>query len=141
MRGSCVLGYAEVYLGHDKHKSRPTGGVKGTRCPEWTHLAGGKSVGTDMFAHDWSLTCAQELLGASVTEVATRRRYTTRNGIAFEVKSTNDGTFHGFPLPWDDVPLWLQRHWLKECRVTRRQIRRYSEGGSDFWAMESDDVD
>ncbi|MCP3736497.1 hypothetical protein M9979_16650 [Sphingomonas sp. RP10(2022)] len=132
--------YAEVYRGHDKHKHRPTRGEKGTRCPEWTHIADGKSVGVDMFAHDWALTRAQELLDTSVTDLASKRRYTTGDGIAFEVKPTNDGTFHGHPIPWNDVPAWLHRQWKIEGRVTRRQISRYSEAPNDFWAMDSDDA-
>ena len=131
--------YAEVYRGHDKHKNRPTQGVKGTRCPEWTHRVGEKSVGVDMHAHDWALTRAKELLDTSVVDLASRRRYTTGDGIAFEIKPSGDGTFHGYPVPWNDVPAWLQGQWRKEGRVTRRQIARYSEAPDDFWAMASDD--
>lgn len=131
----------DVYRGHDKHKSRPTQGVKGTRCPEWTHVAEGISVGNDMFAHAWQLTRAQELLDTCVTDVRSRRRLTTGGGVAFEVKATNDGTFHGYPVPWDKVPSWLQRHWRGEGRVSRRQIDQYSEvGANEFWAMDSSDA-
>lgn len=136
-----MAAYAEKYRGHDKHKARPTQGVKGTFCPEWTHLADGQGVGNDMFAHDWSLTRAQELLDSSVTEIATRRRYATGGGVAFEVRPTNDGTFHGFPLPWDKVPTWLRSYWRQRRLVSKRQIREYSEiNDNDRWAMDTIDA-
>lgn len=133
--------YREIYRGHDKHKRRPTRGVKGTYCPEWTHEAEGRGVANDMYAHRWRLTRAQQLLEASVHDLRTGRRFTTGGGVAFEIKETNDGTYHGFPVPWDDVPSYYHDVWKRAGLVGNRQLKQYSEVGSaKDWAMESSDA-
>lgn len=131
--------FAEIYRGHDKHKARPTRGVKGTLCPEWTHNTDIAGLGTDMTMHNWTVTRAQALLEQSVTDITSRRRYTTGGGVAFEIRPTANHTFHGYPLPWDKVPAWLQNYWRRSGRVTKMQIRQYSEVETDRWAMSSTD--
>lgn len=135
--------YTETYRGNDKHKRRPTRGVKGTFCPEWTHVAPDidGNLGNDMFNHSWALTRAQFLLESSVCDIGSRERFATGDGVAFQVQPTNDGTFHGYPVPWDKVPAYLTRAWRNERRVTKRQISTYSEVGESIdWAMDSDDA-
>ena len=130
------------YRGSPKHKQRPAEGRKGTLCPEWTHAAGRERLGNDMFAHKWAKTLAHELFvksEESVTEPG--RRYATANGMAFEAKPTNDGTWHGYPVPWEAVPSDLKDKWRDEGRVKRSDLRRYlSKARDDYkWPLESDD--
>ena len=120
----------DVYRGSLKHKSRPSRGRKGTICPEWTHDGSSGSLGNDPYAFEWQGTPAVELLNGALIDPESQRRFATRNGIAFEAKPTADGTWHGFPVPWEDVPA-----------VTGRDIKRYfSRPASDIrWALDTDD--
>jgi hypothetical protein len=69
------------------------------------------------------------------------RRYATGRGIAFVAVSSNDGTWHGFPIPWNDVPIPVQDRLVESGRVTRRQMRRYrtADRHDIKWALNSDD--
>lgn len=69
------------------------------------------------------------------------RRYVTARGIAFEAKPTNDGTWHGHPIPWNQVPPDLKDRWLDEGKVRSADLRRYRERprGDIRWALETDD--
>lgn len=97
----------EHYRGSPKHKNRPSQGRKGTLCPEWTHVAGVQSFNGE--PHPWSVTVAQALFATS-THGVDGRRYATARGIAFEAKPTGDGTWHGFPVPWESVPPAILGH-------------------------------
>jgi hypothetical protein len=68
-----------------------------------------------------------------------RRRFATLNGIAFEAKPTQDGTWHGYPVPWEHIPPDLVQQWLEEGTVSRRQIKQhFSKGPDDLrWATEA----
>lgn len=122
-----------LYRGSKKHKNRPTSDRKGTLCPEWTHTTSEGSFHTDPFAHKWSDTEALRLFMESDTLPGLERRYATAKGIAFEAKPTNDGTWHGYPVPWEAVPEEIVARWIDNQKVTRRQIKRH-------WRKEKDDL-
>jgi hypothetical protein len=95
-----------------------------------------------MFALRWEMTVAHELFGNSEQSAAEPdRKSATANGMAFEAKPTNDGTWHGYPVPWEAVPSDLKDKWRDEGRVKRSDLRRYlSRAREDYkWPLESDD--
>ena len=132
---------ADAYRGSLKHKDRPARGRKGTICPEWTHIGPTEALGTDPHAFPWTATPAADLFAVATIDPSDQRRYATRRGIAFEAKPTEDGTWHGYPLPWEDVPAWLKNRWLDDGAVTKREVRRFfSRPEKDIrWALDSDD--
>jgi hypothetical protein len=69
------------------------------------------------------------------------KRYATARGIAFVAQDTADGTWHGYPEPWNKVPPALKDKWLGEGKMTARDLRRYSDFPRDniTWALEVDD--
>lgn len=82
---------------------------------------------------------AQTLLDKCVVEEG-GRRFAAMNGIAFEARATGDGTWHGFPIPWDDVPADAQDRLLTEQQATKRDIRRQNIDKRDLrWALNSDE--
>ncbi|KAB0617118.1 hypothetical protein [Castellaniella defragrans] len=129
------------YRGSEKHKDRPAQGAKGTLCPEWTHATSTRNLGNDPFDHEWPQTEAHDLFENALPHPqGEERRYATRKGIAFEAKPTNDGHWHGYPIPWESVPGDLVDKWLTENLVTNRQIKKYrsfSRSNID-WALNSD---
>jgi hypothetical protein len=130
-----------IYRGSSKHKNRPADEQKGTLCPEWTHATSAGGFQTDVHAHDWARTEASELFSTSCVDGATGRRYASKRGIAFEAKSTADGTWHGYPIPWESVPAAIKDKWLADGVVTRRQTRAFFkfEKGDIHWALKTDD--
>lgn len=128
------------YRGSIKHKRWRPGGGYGTLCPEWTHKVGSRGFFGDTQRHPWPQTKAHELLETSL-EGEGGRRYATGRGIAFVAVSSNDGTWHGFPIPWNDVPIPVQDRLVESGRVTRRQMRRYrtADRRDIKWALNSDD--
>lgn len=129
------------YRGSEKHKNRPAKGAKGTLCPEWTHSTSARGLGNDPFNHDWSQTEAHRLFADSLPHPNDEtRRYATLRGIAFEAKPTNDGAWHGYPIPWESVPSELVDQWLAANSVTNRQIkqRRHYADSNIKWALDSD---
>jgi hypothetical protein len=129
-----------AYRGSQKHKNRPVAERKGTLCPEWTHQSADGGYGSDPFAHSWSTTQAHTLFQQAVQPAGSKRRFATANGIAFEAKPTGDGTWHGFPIPWEAVPEEVLRQWLASEKVTRRQVRKHWHKDKDdlSWAIEAD---
>ena len=127
----------ENYRGSLKHKNRPSHGRKGTLCPEWTHMAGNQRFKGN--PHPWHATLAQELFAAATPGGG--RRYATARGIAFEAKLTGDGTWHGFPVPWESVPPAILSQWLREGKVTRRDLRlnRGRDATNIYWALDTDE--
>lgn len=127
------------YRGSQKHKNRPSAGRKGTLCPEWTHARDSEGFSGDPFQHDWSQTVAHQLFESATT--SEDRRFATQRGIAFEGKPTGDGTWHGFPIPWESVPPSILTKWLQEGKVSRRDVKLYKSRGKDdiHWALGSDD--
>lgn len=130
------------YRGSLKHKKRPGLGRKGTLCPEWTHATPAGAYGNDPFAHDWEKTVAHDLFAQSEPDPdGSGKRYATMRGIAFVAQSTADGTWHGYPEPWNRVPAELTAKWLDEGKVTARALRRYKDYPQDSitWALDGDD--
>jgi len=129
-----------LYRGSQKHKNRPTAERKGTLCPEWTHVAAGGGYRSDPFTHDWQSTKAQQLFENALPYGNGRRRFATAQGIAFEAKPTEDGTWHGYPVPWEAVPCDVVKKWMEEGKVTRTQIKRYWKKDHDdlHWAIEAE---
>ncbi|WP_316181478.1 hypothetical protein [Bradyrhizobium sp. SZCCHNRI1009] len=130
------------YRGSNKHKNRPANGRKGTLCPEWTHKTPDGGYGNDPFNHNWLKTVAHQLFEESKPDPdGSGKRYATLRGIAFASQKTDDGTWHGYPEPWNKVPSELKDNWLQQGKVTKRELKRYS-GVSEqnvSWALDSDD--
>lgn len=125
------------YRGSIKHKLRPGGGF-GTLCPNWTHRASSHGLAGDPANHPWEETQAHAMLAESVLEGG--RRYATRRNIAFVAVPSGDGTWHGFPLPWQDVPRNVRNAFVRAGRVTLRETRRTVDRGDIRWALGSDDA-
>ena len=125
------------YRGTIKHKRWRPGGGYGTLCPRWTHEASSQDFAGDPLGHPWEETQAQAMLAESV--LVKRRRYATRGGIAFEAVCSGDGTWHGYPVPWQDVPRNVRDAFVAEGRVTRRETRRVVDRSDIRWALGSDD--
>ena len=89
--------------------------------------------------HRWEETEAQAMLAESVL-AADGRRYATRRGIAFAAVSSGDGTWHGYPVPWQDVPRKILNAFVRKRRVTRRQTRQRVDSADIHWALGSDDA-
>jgi hypothetical protein len=129
-----------IYRGSSKHKNRPGHEQKGTLCPEWTHNTSLGGLGTDVYAHDWKQTKAAELFARAEVDDASGRRYATAQGIAFEAKSTADGSWHGFPIPWENVPYGIKSSWLRSKTVSKREVKKFFqfERNDIHWAMQTD---
>ena len=130
-----------IYRGSQKHKDRPGVGAKGTLCPEWTHTTDDKPFAGDPFEHPWETTAAHRLF-ASATIHSNGKRFATARGIAFEAKPTADGTWHGFPIPWESVPPDILAQWLEENKVMRKQVRLHKHHAGDdiHWALGGDEI-
>lgn len=129
------------YRGSEKHKNRPAQGAKGTLCPEWTHSTSARGLGNDPFNHDWSQTEAQRLFASSLPHPDDQeRRYATKSGIAFEAKPSNDGFWHGYPIPWESVPVDVVDQWLNDHLVTKREIKKHRQypRSNIKWALDSE---
>lgn len=128
------------YRGSSKHKNRPADEQKGTFCPEWTHKTSLGGFETDVYAHDWKQTRAGILFSEAKIDEASGRRYATAAGIAFEAKSTADGSWHGFPIPWESVPASIKNDWLRTAAVSKRDVKRFFrfDRNDIHWAMQTD---
>jgi hypothetical protein len=82
------------------------------------------------------------MFDAAVVDPATYHRYATMRGIAFEAKDTADGTWHGYPVPWEQVPAAIKDDWIDQELVSSGQVDRYfSRQKKDIhWALETDDA-
>ena len=78
------------------------------------------------------------MLAESVT-AEDGRRYATRRGIAFVAVPSGDGTWHGYPLPWKNVPRNIRNGFVEEGRVRRRQTRQTASHTGVRWALATDD--
>jgi hypothetical protein len=132
---------ATLYRGSSKHKNRPANEQKGTLCPEWTHQTPAGGFAADPRAHDWAATSAAKLFEGAIVDEASGRRYATAEGIAFEARKTADGTWHGFPIPWENVPAAIKNDWLRSRAIDKRQTKRYFRFDKNdiHWAMATDD--
>lgn len=111
----------------------------GTLCPEWTHRTTEAGFAGDVEAHAWRETEAHRLFSTSIPH-EDGRRYATARGIAFVALPTNDGTWHGYPLPWIDVPKDVRRDFIDQGLVKRSQTRRRMNRQDNRWALDSDDA-
>jgi hypothetical protein len=123
------------YRGSSKHKNRPANEQKGTLCPEWTHPTPAGGFATDVHEHDWQATEAALLFASAYVHPTTGRRYASAGGVAFEAKPTADGTWHGYPIPWESVPAEIRKHWLAEGVV--KAFLRF-EKSDIHWALKTD---
>ncbi len=62
-------------------------------------------------------------------------------GIAFVGQDSADGSWHGYPEPWNKVPAALKDKWLDEGKMTARDLRRYGDfsRSNTGWALDIDD--
>lgn len=123
-----------------KHKNRPAQGRKGTLCPEWTHATVNGGFGDDPFEHHWESTMAHKLFYSAISG-GDNRRFATERGIAFEAKLTGDGTWHGFPIPWESVPPSILKQWNLAGKISLREIKLYKPRNMNdiHWALGSDE--
>ena len=127
------------YRGSTKHKARPGRGRKGTFCPEWTHATPDAGFKADPIKHRWDKTAAHAMFEASLPDpTGSGKRYATRNGIAFVAQETGDGTWHGYPEPWNKVPVELKDRWVDEGKVTFVALKRYKDFPRDNLKFDSD---
>ena len=127
------------YRGTIKHKLWRPGGGYGTICPRWTHEAQSHGFAGDPHGHPWEETQAHAMLAESVL-ADDGRRYATREGTAFVAVSSGDGTWHGYPVPWQDVPRNVVDAFVSQGRVARRSTRRPVNRTDTRWPLESDDA-
>ena len=127
------------YRGSIKHKRWRPGGGYGTLCPEWTHGAPAQGFAGDPHAHPWADTEAHATLAESMLG-EDGRRYATRRGIAFAAVNSGDGTWHGYPVPWRQVPKAICDTLIERRRVTRREVRRPVDSHDIRWALGSEDA-
>ena len=95
------------YEPNPKHKEPWQPGRKGTLCPPKEEL---------------SLLTAARLLRES--EPVEGKRYNCFKGQAYCAQKHGEDTWHGYPIPWEDVPPWLTKKWRAEGRVSRRDMKR-----------------
>lgn len=128
------------YRGSPKHKRRPSRGRKGTFCPEWTHATPAGGLGKDPHKHDWPNSLAQEIFELSELDPKSGKRYATMKGIAFAAQRTGEGTWHGYPEPWNKIPAELKAKWQDEGKVTTSNLKRYKDFPKDNveWALDSE---
>lgn len=113
-----------IYIGSRKHKSWTPGGASGTICPDWTHTVAGRHFGEiePELWNMWPNTMATNLLNDSVKDG--NQRYAAARGIAFCGQLTPGGTWHGYPIPWKDVPFHVREKLKSNGHVTSREIKR-----------------
>lgn len=128
------------YRGILKHKQWKPGGGFGTLCPQWTHRTLKGGFDGDPFKHPWNTTVAYELFRKSLSD-AGGHRYAAREGIAFKAQPSNDGSWHGYPVPWHEVPSDIQDALINAGQATRREIRQQKgiDSKNIRWALKSDE--
>lgn len=126
------------YGGTIKHKRWKPGGGFGTLCPRWTHQAHSQGFAGDP-RHPWEKTQAHAMDVRGEHAGRQRTAHATGKGIALVAVNSGDGTRHGYPVPWQDVPKNNRDAFVRDGRLTRRQTRRTVERDDIRWALESDD--
>ena len=122
------------YRGSIKHKRWHPGGGYGTLCPNWTHQTLTQGFAGDSYSYPWEETQAHVMLAQSVL-AEDGRRYATGRGIAFVAIYSGDSTWHGYPLPWKNVPRNIRNRFVQEGRVTRRETRQTANQTGIRWAL------
>ena len=77
-----------------------------TQCPSWSH------------------GLAQQLLDCSVQPSSGGARFGTYGGMAFAAQLTRGEVWHGYPVPWSEVPEKIRETMVADGKVTRRQIKK-----------------
>lgn len=105
--------YHGVYERNPKHKSwmQPFD-PDAALCPKWSHQI------------------AQELLGESLPAPTGEPRFATRDGMAFAARTHGEGAWHGYPVPWSQVPESVREVMIAKGKVTRRQIKKLNSSSS-----------
>ena len=101
-----------TYEGNPKHKEPWQRGRKGSLC-RFTASA-----------------LAQAILDASAAWEG--KRYSTHEGRAFCGQEHAPGRWHGYPVGWKEVPEPLRSSWLKEGRISRKNVREFWEQEGSF---------
>jgi hypothetical protein len=96
------------YEGNPKHKEPWQRGQKGSLCDKEVH------------------PLAEKLLKESC--LVGQARYAVHNGKAYCAREHAKDCWHGYPVGWVEVPSKLKRRWVKEKRVTKRELDKYREG-------------
>jgi hypothetical protein len=95
-----------------------------------------------MIGHDWLRTEAHRLFMTSEHDPeGSGKLFATDRGIAFVAQPSADGTWHGYPEPWNKVPSGLKDKWREAKIVSASDLRRYADfpRGNIRWALEFDD--
>ena len=72
----------------------------------------------------WSHSIAQALLDQSLDDSSSGARFSTRDGMAFAARLTGGEVWHGYPVPWSEVPEAIRESMIAKQQVTRRQIKK-----------------
>jgi hypothetical protein len=114
--------------------------MKGTLCPEWTHRTPAGGFAADEHQHDWPRTLAADMFSKALVDVNTGRRFYTMRGLAFEAKDTKDGSWHGFPVPWESVSPMIVRAFKNEMLVSNKDLKKYYhfDRTDIYWPLETD---
>ncbi len=105
--GSTYDGVSVRYERNPKHKSwmKPFD-PDATLCPSWSHDQ------------------AQALLDTSIDSPTAGTRFATMDGMAFAARLTGGDTWHGYPVPWSQVPEAVREGMIMTGKVTRRQVKK-----------------
>ena len=98
------------YEPNDKHKKPWQPGRRGTLCPPPDEL---------------SLLEAARLLRRG--EPFGNRIYNVHNGNAYCARPHRDDTWHGYPIPWREVPHPIRKKLREAGRVKRREMKEERE--------------
>lgn len=94
---------------NDKHKHPWQRGRKGSLCPR--HLTPAD---------------AQRLLEDGETTLGRLEpRWATDGERAYAARQHREGSWHGYPTAWKEVPSMLVQRWIDGERVSRRDVRKY----------------
>lgn len=92
----------------------------------------------DVHTHDWPNTEATALFMTAVCDIRTKVPYATARGIAFEGRDANDGSWHGFPIPWESVPASIKNAWIACGAVKKRETKVEFNKDDIHWALQTD---
>ena len=98
------------YEPNPKHKEPWQHGHKGTLCPPKSEL---------------SLLDAARLLREA--EAIDNKRYNFHNGKAYCARPHGEDLWHGYPVPWSEVPYCIRKKWRESGQVTPREMKEGRE--------------
>ncbi len=105
--------FVEAYERNPKHKSwlRPFD-PDAALCPKWSH------------------DIAKTLLAESQPGASDEPRFATRDGMAFAARTHRPGAWHGYPVPWSQVPEAVREAMVAKGTVTRRQMKKLNSSAA-----------